>query len=302
MPANLPPQFFSLQEKLKKAENLKEKISILEEMLAVCPKHKGTEKVRLEIKKKIAKLKKETKTKKAFKKESIFTFKKEGAGQVVIVGPPNSGKTTLLNSFCNLNFKVADFPFTTSLPQMAMADYENIKIQIIDTPPLTKELIPGWLKSLLKSCDLILAIFDASDENFKSAVDEFENIFKELNIEKEKIIFVANKIDALCKINIPFYFEKISALNKLGLKNLKDKIFEKLKIVRVYTKTPGEKPDFSNPFVLKKGSKISNLTERIGEKLSQNFKFAKLWKKSSKHAIVVGKDYILEDEDIVEIH
>jgi hypothetical protein len=304
MPANLPPQYFSLLEKLKKTKEIEEKISILEEMLSICPKHKGTEKVQKDIKSKIAKLKKEIQSKKKAKKEEIFFVKKEGAGQIIISGPPNSGKTTLINALTGAKFKVRDYPFTTTLPQPAMMPFEDILIQLVDTPPITKEFFPGWLKNLLKNSDGILAIFDLSKENFSKEIEDFKEILDPLKIEKE-IVFVGNKIDLIKSENLlaeSLFSIKISALKKIGLEKLKRKIFKMLKIIRVYSKKPGKDPDFEHPFVLKEGSKLIDLANEIHQNLAKNFKFAKLFKKGSKTTVLVSRDYLLKDGDILEIH
>ena len=304
MPANLPPQFFNLSAKLKEAKTSQEKISILEEMLAICPKHKGTEKVQKDLKRKIARLKKEEETKKKTKKEQIYTVKREGAGQIVISGPANSGKTTLINALTGANFKVADYPFTTTLPQPAMMPFEDILIQLIDTPPLTKDFSPGWLKNILLNSDGILAVFDLTKENLIQEIDEFKKILENLGLKEKKIIFVGNKIDLLPEkfSNFPKSLHQISALRKIGLEDLKREIFKLLQIIRVYSKKPNKEPDLTHPFILKRGAWLKDLIREIHYDLSSQFKYARLFKKSFQKPVIVGKDYILEDGDIVEIH
>jgi len=309
MPANLPPQFFELQEKLKRTQDIEEKIEILKEMLAICPKHKGTEKVQRDLKKKIAKLKKELESSKRGKEgEDFYAVSKEGAGQVVILGPPNSGKTSLINTLTGSNFKVADYPFTTIYPQPAMMPFEDIQIQLVDTPPLTKEFSPGWLKNLAKNSDLVLVLFDAKDSQLKKRIKEIKEIFEDWNLKNKKTLFLINKIEFLEKEKLKEITEEteigfsISVSKKIGLEELKRKIFENLEIIRVYSKKPGKEPDFSHPFVLKKGSCLLDLIEEIHHDFLKTFKFAKLFKKNSKKPLIVGKDYILQDGDIIEIH
>jgi len=302
MSANLPPQFFTLSGKLKEAKNPEEKISILEEMLAICPKHKGTEKVQKDLKTKIAKLKRETENKKKTKKEQIYTIKIEGAGQIVISGPPNSGKTSLINAFTQANFKVGNYPFTTTFPQPAMMPYEDILIQLIDTPPLTKDFSPGWLKNILINSDGILAVFDVSKEYLEKDIKEFEKNLENFGLKNKKILFLGNKIDLKkATEDIPLLI-KISAEKKIGLENLKRKIFEILEIVRVYSKKPGKEPDLSHPFIFKKGSFLMDLISEIHQDLAQKFKYARLSEGNSKIATIIGKDYLLKDGDIVEVH
>lgn len=300
MPANLPPQYFALVEKLKKASEPEEKISILEEMLSICPKHKGTEKVQKDIKRKIATLKKELRTKKKLKREQIFVVKKEGAGQIAVLGPPNSGKTSLVNALTGSSFKVADYPFTTTLPQPAMMPFGDILIQLVDTPPITKDFFPGWLKSILKNSDGILIIVDLSKEDFEKEIFEFKEILKDFG--DKKIIFVGNKVDLIEKEIKSEGIKEISVLKKIGLEDLKREIFSMLGILRVYSKKPGKEPDFAHPFVLKEGSTLLDFAREVHQDFASKFKLAKLYKKDSKKPILVGKDYLLRDGDILEIH
>jgi len=310
MPANLPPQFFELQKKLKKTSETEEKILILKEMLAICPKHKGTEKVQEDLKRKIAKLKKEVQREKKGKRGiDFYTVLREGAGQVVIIGPPNSGKTSLVNLLTRSQFKVADYPFSTTLPQPAMMPFENIQIQLVDTPPLTKEFCPGWMKNLILNCDLILAVFDLADPEIENKIKEIEEILKNWKIEKE-VLFLGNKSDILEKekqrkilenTEIEFLISTKKPENE-KISKIKKKIFEKLKIVRVYSKKPGKEPDFERPFIFKKGTKLLDLIEEINPQILSKFKKAKLFRKNLPHPKIVGKEYELKDEDIIEIH
>jgi len=322
MPANLPPQFHVLTIKLKEAKNADEKISILEEMLAICPKHKGTEKLQKDIKIKIAKLKKQVPKK--TKGEALYCIQKEGAGQVVIVGPPNSGKSSLLNILTNAKAEVAPYPFTTKIPQPAMMPYENILIQLIDTPPLTKESSPSWLKAIVKEADVLVAVFDLTKENITRDIRDFKEMLDNWRLGDKKIIFLGNKVEEIIssspfaaarvidleiakenlkKLETQYEIKPISCSQKIGLEELKKEIFYLLEIVRVYTKSRNRpEPDFSHPFIIKKGEKLITLASQIHHDLLPSFKYAKLFKENAKNPQIVGKDYILEDGDIVEIY
>jgi len=293
--------------KLKTATDNDEKISILEEMLAICPKHKGTEKLQKDIKAKIAKLKREQPKK--TKGEALYYIQKEGAGQVVIVGPPNSGKSSLLNALTNAQAEVASYPFTTKIPQPAMMPYQNILIQLIDTPPLTKESSPSWLKAILKEADGLAVIFDLSKEDIAQDIKNLKEILNNWGLTDKKIIFLGNKVDLelakenLKKLETQYDIKPISCFQKIGFEELKREIFDLLEIVRVYTKSRNKpEPDFSHPFILKKGEKLLTLASQIHHDLLPSFKYAKLFKKDLKNSQIIGKDYILEDGDIVEIY
>jgi len=324
MSANLPPQFYTISAKLKEVKTPEEKISILEELLAIVPKHKGTEKVQKDIKTKIAKLRKQ-KPKKG-KREDLYFVKKEGAGQIAIIGPANSGKSSLLNALTNAKAKVAPYSFTTETPKPAMMPYENILIQLVDTPPLS-ENSPAWLKGILKSADGFLAIFDLSQENIIKNIKDIEELLNDWGVADKKILFLGNKADLkeskenLKKIEPKYKIKIISCLEETGvdevkassspspakagsvIEELKKEIFDLLEIVRIYTKTSNEPyPDFEHPFILKKNSRLIELADQIHQDFFFSFRYAKLFKKNSKKPRFVGKDYILEDEDIIEIH
>ena len=328
MPANLPPQFHTLWLKLKETKDIEEKTSILEEMWAIRPKHKGTEKLRKDIKGRIAKLKRETP--KRQKRETLYSVKKEGAGQVVISGPANSGKSSLLNALSNANVKVAPYPFTTEIPEPGMMPYEDILIQLVDTPPLSKEFSPPWLKEILKTADILLAVFDLSKEDVAKDIEDFKEILDNWKLSEKKIIFLGNKSD----LQPPTTFEKnafsqitptesgggqnkikpISCQKKIGLEELKKEIFDSLEIIRVYTKSRNQGlPDFEHPFIMRKNSRLIDLGSQIHQNLTFSFKYAKLFtplrdksltgfKKNSKNPKIVGKDYILRDGDVIEIY
>lgn len=305
MPANLPPQFFNISAKLKEAKTAEEKISILEELLAIVPKHKGSEKVQADLKTKIAKLKKQ-KPKKA-KKEALYSVAKEGAGQIAIIGPANSGKSSLLNILTNAKAKTASYPFTTQIPQPAMMPYEDILIQLVDTPPLTGDS-PGWLKEIIRGSDGFLAVFDFSKKEPAEDVKNLKEILSNWQISDKKSVFLANKTDLkeskenLKAFKLKSQIKPVSCLKGIGIEELKRDIFNLLEVIRVYTKSPGSPPDFEHPFVIKKKSQLIKLANQIHQDFTFSFKYAKLFKKNSKKPRIVGKDYLLKDGDIIEIH
>jgi len=302
MPANLPPQFYALSMKLKEAVSPDEKISILEEMLRISPKHKGTENLQKDLKTKIAKLKKQRPKK--IKGRTSYSIKKEGAGQVVISGPANSGKSSLLNALTNANVKVAPYPFTTKIPEPGMMPYEDILIQLVDTPPLSKEFSPPWLKEILKTSDILLAVFDLSKEDVAKDIEDFKKILDNWKLSEKKIIFLGNKVDLGYNFaGSQYKIKPISCQKKIGLEELKKEIFDSLEIIRVYTKSRNQGlPEFEHPFIIKKNTPLIELVPKINPRFSSAFKYAKLFKKNSKVSQIVGKDYILQDGDIIEIY
>ena len=162
MPANLPPQYFEAEKKLRTAKNTADKILALEEMLAIMPKHKGTDHLRADLRRRIAKLIEATDKKAATQRASML-IDKEGAAQVTVIGLPNAGKSQLVSSITNASPTIAEYPFTTYSATPGMMKFENIQIQLIDTPPLTGESTEWWLVNTIRRADCLLIVVDLSD-------------------------------------------------------------------------------------------------------------------------------------------
>lgn len=184
MPANLTPQYHAAEEAYRRATTIEDKIEALKEMLAVIPKHKGTERLQGDIKRRLAKLKEEGQRKAKSGGYNPFHVEKQGAGQVVLVGYPNTGKSSLVGTLTRAKVKVADYPFTTAIPAAGMMPYEDILIQLVDTPPLTPEGIPAGLLNTLRGGDLLLLVMDIADPD---CLEQLEGMFN-LLIEKKVIL------------------------------------------------------------------------------------------------------------------
>lgn len=328
MPANLPPQYFETEKKLKTAKTPREKIPILEEMLSIVPKHKGTEKLQALLKTKIAKLKSSAQKKTGPAKQGIpHLIEKTGAGQVVAAGPPNAGKTSLINALTGAGLPTADYPFTTHSTAPAMMPFENIQIQLVDTPPLTADYMETWYPEIIKRADGVLVVLDLSkphpeemmfviQEKLGEKRIEMINSGHELSSEDKqhykRTIIAANKADAPEAAahleQLREYLDKdfeplpVSAVNPTGLEDLKRSVFDMLHIIRVYSKTPGKKPDLSEPFILKKGSTVMDMAEAVHRDFGQKLKYARIWSEKKYQGQKVNRDSILEDGDIIELH
>lgn len=328
MPANLPPQYFETERKLKTAKTPQEKIVILEELLSIVPKHKGTEKLQALLKTKIAKLKLTAQKRPSVAKHvPAFHIEKSGAGQVVLIGPPNAGKSMLIKSLTNANPEIGDYPFTTQIPYPAMMKYENIQIQLIDTPPITPEYVDVWHYELIKSSDGALLCSDMANQDQSIALLAILDKLKEKRIEfiseeqeppSEGPIFYKRAMIVANKNDFPSAAENIQALKDLladtlsvipvsasrgdGLEALKGKIFSLLHVIRIYSKIPGKKADLEDPFTLKKGSTVMDFSRAIHRDFTQKLKYARIWSKAKYQGQKVNRDHILEDEDIIELH
>ncbi|MGB9749122.1 MAG: OBG GTPase family GTP-binding protein [Candidatus Woesearchaeota archaeon] len=94
----------------------------------------------------------------------------------------------------------------------------------------------------------------------------------------------------------------ISAEKKINLDVLKNKIFEKTNLIRVYLKKQGQKPDLNEPIILKNNSNIRELCLKIHSGFIQRFRFARIWGSAKFPGQKVGLDYVLKDKDIVQLH
>ncbi|NIM92056.1 MAG: TGS domain-containing protein [Candidatus Aminicenantes bacterium] len=328
MPANLPPQYFETEKKLKTAKTPQEKILILEELLSIVPKHKGTEKLQALLKTKISKLKSSAQKKASTARRSpIHLVEKSGAGQVVLVGPPNSGKSSLVKILTNANPEIGDYPFTTRQAYPAMMKYENIQIQLVDTPPITLDYMETWLPELIKGADGVLLILDLAEsalfDSLMAVMMQLEekriklvivnkNIPEENRLFYKKALIVANKKDLVSKEKIDHLLKElsrekletitISSLDQEALGELRKKIFFMLDIIRIYSKAPGKKATFDDPFTLKKGSTVSDFARTVHQDFAQKMKYARIWSEKKYQGQMVNRDHVLEDEDIIELH
>jgi small GTP-binding protein len=320
MPANLTPQYFDAEKKYKEAKTNQEKLMYLQEMLSTIPKHKGTEKLQADIKSKISKLKDlpERGKKGGGPSSAWYQVDKQGAGQVVLCGAPNSGKSALLNALTNTHVEVAEYPFTTVNPQIGMMDYEDIKIQVVDTPPLADTAQP-WLYAICRAADLLLVLVDASDDDLLSGFEGMTDRLADHNIilrgsgeNLVKALVLLTKIDQgsaadNAKIFREMYgidhaIREISITDANGIAGLKRELFDRLNIIRVYTKKIGHPPLKHDPVILKNGTTVIEAAEHIHKDFKQNLQFTRLWNDSGFTGQRIEKTHVLKDGDIIEFH
>ncbi len=326
MPTNLPPECQKIEERYRAADTPEEKIACLEELLATIPKHKGTDHLRADYRRKLAKLKEASETGKgAGRYTSPFHIDKEGAGQVVLVGPTNAGKSALVKALTNAIPEVGDYPFTTWTPTPGMMTVENVQVQLIDTPSLDREHVEGELVNLIRRADLILLVVDLQ----AFPIEQIENtiaFLEERRIAplrlKERyegqsgstftpLLVVVNKCDdaeadedfrALCDLlEEDWPMIPVSATMGRNFDGLKQAVFERLEIMRVYSKPPGREADLSTPFVLKKGSTVEDLAGKVHKDFLENLKSARVWGSAAFDGQMVSRDHVLQDGDVVEL-
>jgi small GTP-binding protein len=328
MPANLPPQYMETEKKLKTARTPEEKIAVYEELLAIIPKHKGTDKLQALLKTKIAKQKSLALKKPVIgRRGPTYSIEKQGAGQVVLIGPPNSGKSSLIKALTNSHPDIGSWPFTTHSPAPAMMDFFNIRIQLVDTPPISPEYIDTWHSELIKSADGVLIVLDLDsadpsldllalyekwEEKGLVVVPTGTEIRSANEIRRGKIRIVANKIDLpesgrhlkelMDNFGEEYPITAVSAETGEKMEELRGNVYNMLHILRVYSKIPGKKPEMRDPFILEIGSTLMDMAKTVHKDFAMKLKFARIWGEGKYEGQKVNKDYVLREGDIIELH
>jgi len=309
MPANLTPQYQEAERRFKQAGSVPEKIAALEEMMSTIPKHKGTEKLQAELKKKMSALRKDAEhQKKSGGRRDFFVVEREGARQLALVGAPNSGKSQLLRSVTNATPEVAEYPYTTRTPIPGMMKFENVRLQLVDLPPISANYTESWVAQVIRNADGILWIVDLSDDDVLDRLEETRNWLKAAHVDigQMKTLMVGNKTDA------PAAAERASIVREVfgsqfpmtmaSSEELKRVVYDFLDVVRVYTKAPGKKPDFDDPYVVSKGSTVLDVAEKVHRDFVEKLKYARIWGDGKVDGIMVPRDFVIGEGDVLELH
>lgn len=312
MPANLSPDYLAAEREYKTAHTQAEKVAALEKMLATIPKHKGTEKLQADIKKRLSQARKESQKKGGAHAAPFYQVEKEGAGEVAIVGPPNSGKSQLVSAVTHARPEVADYPFSTRFPTPGMMAFENVQIQLVDLPPISPEFTESWIPQAIRGADMSALVVDPNDP---AVLDQIEYILGQLSqwrvppprllaANKAELPGAADNFAALQELYCGcFGCLAISAASGQNLDAFARVIFEALRLVRVYTKAPGKKPDLSAPFILHCGQTVQDAARLVHKDFAEHLKFARLYHVSGgRDGLMVERTHVVEDEDILEFH
>jgi ribosome-interacting GTPase 1 len=335
MPTNVTPQYKEAEARFRAATTHEDKIAALEDMLRIIPKHKGTDKLQADLKARIAKLRKQPAGKTGGARVASHMVPKEGAGQIVLVGPPNGGKSALVTRATHATPKVGEYPFTTRESVPGMMPHLDVSIQLIDLPPISREHTEPWVFDCVRRADLVWVVV-----NHAASLDGFEDTRELLEAKRIQLVPVGRPdpenedLSLLCKKALivvtgadqPGSEENLTAFRELlespdgdggrllwptlavssvdgrGLEELAEVSYGTFGVIRVYTKQPGKPADHEKPFTVPRNSTVADLAAVIHKDLSHNFKFARLWGKTVFDGQRVQADHELVDEDIIEIH
>jgi uncharacterized protein len=324
VPANLTPVYHAAEERFRQAKTKEDKIAALEEMLAVIPKHKGTDHLQADIKHRIAKLRSEEE-KGGLKAADPFLVPREGAGQAVLLGFPNTGKSALVGALTRAKVTVADYPFTTPLPVTGMMKFEDIWIQLVDMPPVTPGEMPKGMSGTLRLADIVILVVDGGSDD---CLEQFEGalaLLREKRILQEAYEITvqhtktaADILVLLTKSDQPGFAERqmlladllpagwktlaVSVQQPESLERLQRTLFQMLNIVRVYSKIPGKEAELASPFVLRAGETILDFAGHVHRDFPEKLKSARVWGSAKFPGQSVERDFQPADKDIVELH
>lgn len=343
MPANLSPAYKKAEQEYRAARDDRERLACLKEMLRTIPKHKGTEHLQADIKTRIKQLTEEQSggKKGAARSGPVHVVRPEGAAQVALIGPPNSGKSTLHAALTGSRAAAGPFPYSTQAPQPGMCPYEDVQLQLVDLPSISEEFFEPWLVNALEPADAALLVIDIGDP---ACVEQLETVVRQLEtkkisltnvfsrVERERLraeraeredepdpfrielptLLVANKIDAHYEpadievlrelTGVRFDTLAVSAKTGEDLERIPAFLFNALEIVRVYTKTPGKPVDRDKPFTLRAGDTVVDVARLVHRDLAGSLRYARAWGTEVYDGQQVGPDHPVADGDVVELH
>jgi uncharacterized protein len=334
MPTNVSPEYKAAEAEFRKARTPEDRLHWLREMLRTIPKHKGTEHLQAELKTKVKEL---TEALTGPRKGGARTgpptvVHAEGAAQIALLGPPNSGKSSLHDRLTGSHAEVGPFPFTTQYPQPGMLPYEDINFQLVDLPPISSEHLPPWLYNTVQPAAASLLIVDLGDPDCVEQVEELRRLLSggrvtldaswEQRADDEDAdlfevvlptLLVATKTDQLSNpeeelatfrelTGYAYPAVAVSVVDGQGLDRIGPFLFEHLGVVRVYTKIPGRPPDMTRPFTVRRGQTVADVAVLVHKEIAADLRYARLWGPGTFDGQQVGRDHALADGDVVELH
>jgi uncharacterized protein len=329
MAVNATPQYKKAEEEYRRAQSVQEQVDCLERMLVLLPKHKASEKMQSDLKTRLKEAKAELAAEKAAPKKvgKTFRFPRQGAGQIVILGGPNAGKSRLLAELTSAKPEVAPYPFTTREPQPGMMPWEDVVVQLIDTPPVTDSFFEVYLQNIVRSADGIVLCFDGTSDD---APDHTAEVIKQFEQRKTLLARESGFVeDDLTQVRVQTllvptraadpglpdrlaYFEEMYpgrfAVQPVefdrpeSTAELRNAIYRMLNVIRVYTKAPGKPADYKSPFTIPAGGTVEDLAAKVHKDVAEKLTHARIWGAAVHDGQSVGREHVLADKDLVELH
>ena len=342
MPANLTPEYRAAEAAFRKARDPRERLEWLREMLRTIPKHKGTDHLQGDIKRRIKELAEELEGPKKGAARGggpAVVVRPEGAAQTALIGPPNSGKSSLHARLTHSGAQAAPYPFTTQYPEPGMMPYEDIHFQLVDLPAISPAHPVPWLANTLETADACLLVVDLSEPSCVEQVEALYAVLREKRValtdrwEPEisssstaaedldedlfalrlPTLMLANKADRIDNLDaeleafreltgLRYPALAVSTTTAQGLGEIGPWLFRYLGIVRVYTKAPGRPADKGRPFTVRRGQTVEDVARLVHKDLAHGLKYARVWGTSGFEGQHVGREHVVADGDLIELH
>jgi ribosome-interacting GTPase 1 len=340
MPANLTPEYKAAEAAFRKAHDPRERLEGLREMLRTIPKHKGTDHLQADIKHRIKELSEELEGPQkggAARHGPAHVIRPEGAAQIMLVGPPNAGKSSLHARLTGSNAHVAPYPFTTQYPEPGMMPHEDVHFELVDLPAISPEHPIPWIASTFQTADACCLVIDLGEPSCVEQVQAVHAVLREKRVTLAEhwpaagesppdtndgddpfalrlpALMLVNKADLIADVeaeletfrelaDLRYSALAVSAESGRGLAEIGPWLFRNLGVVRVYTKAPGHPPDKHRPFTLRPGETVEHVARLVHKDVAQALKYARIWGKSGFDGQQVGREHLLADGDVVELH
>ena len=338
MPANVTPAYKSAEAAFRMARDPEERLECLREMFRTIPKHKGTEHLRADIKTRMKELTEELSgpQKGGARSGPPTVIRPDGAAQIAVLGPPNSGKSALHSNLTGSHSPSEPYPFATQYPQPGMMPVQDFYMQLIDLPSISPEHPIPWIANALQPADCCLLVADLASAGTIDRVTALHEILAERRIHLvpdwpkngdplEQIedrdlfavylptVLVVNKIDVetnyledvevfeeLTGYQYPYL--GVSATTGKGLEELGLWLKDQLGVARVYTKIPGQLPDMTRPFTVRTGNTVLDVATLVHKDVARNLRYARVWGDASFEGQQVGPEHAVVDGDVLELH
>jgi uncharacterized protein len=330
MPANLTPQYQKVEDEYRRAQTSAERLPLLERMLQLIPKHKGTEKLQAAIKARLSETRAELQRERTAARgvQRSIRLPRQGAATVVIIGAPNAGKSRLLATLTNAHPLVAEYPFSTREPLPGIMTVHDVTVQLIDTPPIAVGHFEPYLVDFVRTADLVLLVMNGSDDDGPDATQAIlelletrhtrlahasgfeDHDFSLLRIRSKLVVTHGSDPDAAVRtallqercggaIDLPICLVELSDL--ADCEQLRREIWHALGLLRVYTKSPKQPVERVDPFTLPAGATVEELAAKVHADWAERVRSAKLWGRDDADFRTVGKDHLLSDGDLIEL-
>src|SRR5262245_40238445 len=325
MAVNLTPQYHEAEAEYKRAQTAEERLECLQKMWTLVPKHKASEKLQAELKTKISETKHELERERKTGKKGGVSYKipHQGAGQVILLGAPNAGKSRILSRLTRATPEVAPYPFTTREPHAGMMDWEDVRVQLIDTPPITPDFLEGYVSSMVRSADRAVLVVDLGDDDgpfaAEAVIERLSHVKtvlvgqrpaeeEDFSVAHCPTLLAANKSGvegAADRLEVVremfaarFPIHVLDAEHGQGLEDLRDAIYKSLNVIRVYSKKPGKPADMAAPFTCPAGSTLLQMAELVHRDFGAKLKSARIWGTGVYDGQTVTRDHVLQDKDV----